>query len=136
VITILAFAILATPALAIDAEAPPTLPVEVIDGIWAVAVATPLGFLVAFFTCLAGYASKTPPEQFKLDHFLYTALISVVVGAIFMFSGLPNQSIATFVLTWLGDGFITWYIWKLTKIFAGIITKHFIPAPTGPPTTT
>jgi hypothetical protein len=124
---------LAVPAFAADAEAPPALPIEVINGIWALAVATPLGFLVAFFTCLAGYASKTPPEQFKLDHFLYTAIISVSIGAIFMFSGLPQTSIAVFVVTWIADGYVTWYIWKATKIAAGIITKHFLPAAPGPP---
>jgi hypothetical protein len=135
VITLLALTMLAAPAFAVDAETPPALPIEVINGIWAVAVATPLGFLVAFFTCLAGYASKTPPEQFKLDHFLYTAIISVSIGAIFMFSGLPQTSITIFVVTWFANGYITWYIWKATKIAAGIITNHFIPTPTGPPTT-
>lgn len=127
---------LAYPAFAAEAEeVPPEIPYEVIKGIWSVAIATPMGFIIAFFTCLAGYLSKTPPENFKLDHFLYTALISVIIGSIFMFSGLPQQSAAIFVVTWLADGFISWYVWKGTKIFAAIITKRFLPTPEGPPTT-
>jgi len=126
---------LAYPAFAAEAETPPEMPVEAINAIWSVAIATPVGFFIAFLTCLAGYASKTPPEKFRLDHFLYTAIITVCIGAIFMYSGLPQQSVAIFVVTWLGTGYIAWYIWKGSQIFATIITKHFLPTPEGPPTT-
>jgi len=133
---ILVLAALACPAFAAEAaDVPPEIPIEAIKAIWAFAIATPMGFLMAFLTCLAGYASKTPPENFKLDHFLYTALISIIIGSIFLYSGLPQQSATIFVVTWLADGFISWYVWKGTKIFATIITKHFIPTPEGPPTT-
>ena len=132
---ILVLAALACPAFAAEAaDVPPEIPIEAIKAIWAFAIATPMGFLMAFLTCLAGYASKTPPENFKLDHFLYTALISIIIGSIFLYSGLPQQSATIFVVTWLADGFISWYVWKGTKIFAAIITKRFLPAPEGPPT--
>ena len=137
VIMLLALTALAGPVLAAEAaDVPPEIPIEAIKAIWAFAIATPMGFLMAFLTCLAGYASKTPPEDFRLDCFLYMALISIIIGAIFMYSGLPQQSAAIFVMTWLGNGFITWYVWKGTKIFAAIITKRFLPTPEGPPTTT
>ena len=133
---ILVLAALACPAFAAEAaDVPPEIPIEAIKAIWAFAIATPMGFLMAFLTCLAGYASKTPPENFKLDHFLYTALISIIIGSIFLYSGLPQQSATIFVVTWLADGFISWYVWKGTKIFATIITKRILPAPEGPPTT-
>lgn len=128
---------LAYPAFAAEAQdVPPEIPIEAIKAIWATAIATPMGFLMAFLACIAGYASKTKPEDFKLDYFLYTSFISIIIGAIFMYSGLPQQSATIFVVTWLADGFISWYIWKGTKIFAIIIAKRFLPTPAGPPTTT
>jgi hypothetical protein len=47
----------------------------------------PIALLIAFLTCLAGYLSKTPPEQFKLANFLFTLLISVTIGTLTLMFG-------------------------------------------------
>jgi putative Mn2+ efflux pump MntP len=87
---------------------------------------------MALITSLAGYFSKTAPEDFKLENFLFTALISFVIGFLSMYAGWSYNNIEL----WLANGFLTWYLWKIAKILARIITKKFMPA-TGPnpPTT-
>jgi hypothetical protein len=110
---------------------PPELPFEVMHGIWALAVATPISLIIAFINCIAGYFSKTGPEDFKLEYFIYTILISLVIGLLTVYMGWSY----TMIETWLANGFLTWYIWKGTKIIAGAIAKHanWTPQPTGPP---
>jgi len=98
---------------------PPELPIQVIHGIWALAVATPIGLVIAFFNCLAGYLSKTSPENFKLENFIYTVLISLVIGFLTVYAGWTY----TMVEMWLANGFLTWYIWKMASILARIIAK-------------
>lgn len=122
---------MAAPAFAQEAETPPQVPYEWIYAIWTLAKVTPIAIITALATVLAGYLSKTPPESFKLDHFVFTVLISFIIGALTMFGGWNY----TLLQQWLANGFITWYLWKVAKILAGIIAKKGIftlPA-TGPP---
>jgi hypothetical protein len=93
---------------------PPEVPPQVIHGIWALAQATPIALFLAFVNCLAGYLSKTQPENFKLDNFIYTALISLVIGFLTIYAGWTYSMIQT----WFANGFLTWYLWKVAKIMA------------------
>jgi hypothetical protein len=87
---------------------------------------------MALITSLAGYFSKTAPEDFKLENFLFTTLISFLVGFLSIYAGWSYSQVEL----WLANGFLTWYIWKLAKILARTITKKFVPATgPGPPTT-
>ena len=88
-------------------------------GIWAAAKAAPVAIVMALITSLAGYFSKTAPENFKLENFLFTILISFLVGVLSIYAGWSYASIGL----WLANGFLTWYIWKLARILTGIITK-------------
>ena len=121
---------LAAPVLAQE-ETPPEVSTEWIYAVWAIAKATPIALLIAFATVLVGYLSKTPPEKFKLDHFIFTLLISLTIGILTIWAGWSY----TLIQQWLANGFLTWYIWKVAKILAGIITKKGIfTTATGPPT--
>lgn len=95
-------------------SAPPEVPYDWIYGIWTTAKATPIAILVALATCLAGYLSKTPAEQFRLESFVFTVLISLVIGFLTLYAGWTYAT----VQMWLANGFLTWYIWKLAKIIA------------------
>jgi hypothetical protein len=124
---VLAFAV---PVMA--QEAPPEVPLEWAHGIWAAAKAAPVAIVIALITSLAGYFSKTAPETFKLENFLFTTLISFLVGFLSIYAGWSYSQIEL----WLANGFLTWYIWKLAKILAKTITKKLSPTPaTGPLTT-
>jgi glycopeptide antibiotics resistance protein len=86
---------------------------------------------------MVGYLSKTPPEDFKLEYFLFTILISFIVamGTTFL------HWTYTDIQTWLANGFVTWYIWKGATIIAKILRKQTAIATNsaatgpGPPTT-
>jgi len=112
-------------------ETPPEVPIEWIHGLWAVAKAVPIAFVTTFAVVIAGYLSKTAPRDFKLENFIYTLLISLTIGILTLFAGWTYAD----VQQWLATGFITWYIWKVAKILAGIIAKklNWAPTPTGPP---
>jgi hypothetical protein len=119
---------LAAPVMAAE-EAPPEVPLEWVHGIWAAAKAAPVAIVMALITSLAGYFSKTAPENFKLENFLFTTLISFLIGLLSIYAGWSYASIEL----WLANGFLTWYIWKLAKILARTITKRFSHTPaTGP----
>jgi type IV secretory pathway VirB2 component (pilin) len=113
-------------------ETPPEMPLQWIQGVWTAAKATPIALVIALITCLAGYFSKTGPEDFKLENFLFTVLISFTVGFLSIYAGWSYANIQL----WLANGFLTWYLWKIAKILARIITKKFVlTAGPGPPAT-
>lgn len=118
-------------------EAPPEVPYDAMHALYAVGQAAPMAFLMAFLTCLAGYGSKTKPEEFKLANFIYTALISLAIGTITTFAGLTTESAKAWITMWIANGFLTWYVWKVAKIIANWITKNgrFALPATGPPAT-
>jgi len=131
VISALLVLALAFPVMAAE-EAPPEVPLEWLHGIWAAAKATPIAIIMALITSLAGYFSKTAPENFKLENFLFTTLISFLVGFLSIYAGWSYASIEL----WLANGFLTWYIWKLAKILTRTITKKLSAIPTTSPPTT
>ena len=101
------------------------------------AEATPEGLIIGFVSALAGYFSSNPPEDFSLPKFLYTALISAVIGFLSLYMGWDYTAITT----WLANGFVTWYLWKASNIIANYITSHLsqtttASSATGPPATT
>lgn len=127
----LATQVLASPVLAVE-EPPPEVSLQWIQGVWTAAKATPIALVIALITCLAGYFSKTGPEEFKLESFLFTVLISFTVGFLSIYAGWSYTNIQL----WLANGFLTWYLWKIAKILARIITKKFVlTTGPGPPTT-
>lgn len=136
VMALLAASTAITVVTAQEQETPPEMPYEAVHALYAVAVATPTGFIIAFFTSVAGYFSKTKPEKFKLENFLYTALISIAIGTITVYSGLPQQNAMILITTWLANGYVTWYIWKLSRIVVRTLAKKGVWTPqlTGPPT--
>jgi hypothetical protein len=107
---------------------------EWIHAVWAAVKATPVGVLVALVTSLAGYLSKTPGENFKLENFAFTAIISFLIGLLTVYGGWTYAQVEL----WLANGFLTWYIWKVAKIIAKKLSWTRQPAPTtgpGLPTT-
>jgi hypothetical protein len=114
-------------------EAPPEVPLQWVHGIWAAAKAAPVAIIMALITSLAGYFSKTAPEDFKLENFLFTTFISFAIGFLSIYAGWSYSNIEL----WLANGFLTWYIWKLARILARIITKKFalVTGPGSPATT-
>jgi len=122
----------AAPVSFAQEETPPEVPYQLIHGMWTAVQTMPIALGIAFATCLVGYLSKTPPEQFKLSHFLYTAIISFTIGFLTIYAGWTYSQIEL----WLANGFLTWYIWKLANIIANAITKKQIATPaTSPPET-
>jgi hypothetical protein len=83
--------------------------------------AAPIALVIAFLSSLAGYLSSTPPESFSLAKFLYTALISAIVGFLTLYA---HWNYAT-IQVWLANGFITWYIWKASNITAQFVISRF-----------
>jgi hypothetical protein len=135
----LTLAIFAAPAFAqaetVTDEVPPPIEYGAIQAVYALGIATPMGFFIAFLTCMAGYASKMSPEKFKVENLIYTALISIVIGFITTYAGLTGLNAAT-AIAWLANGYITWYIWKISRIAAKTLTKKgiFTQPQIGPPT--
>jgi hypothetical protein len=80
----------------------------------AVGYALPVALLVGLLTCLLGYLKATPPEQFKLENFIYTALISLIVGVATLYGGWTYVQVEE----WLGNGALTIYIYWVAKIIA------------------
>jgi hypothetical protein len=108
------------------------VPTEWIYGVWAAVKAAPIAIVVALVTCLAGFLSKTPPENFSLSKFIATAFISLLIGFLTVFAGWNY----TMVQEWFANGFMPWYIWKAAEIVARIIGKKFsLASNTQPPTT-
>jgi hypothetical protein len=93
---------------------PPEEPYDWIHGIWVAARATPIAVILALLNCIAGYLSKTPAEKFKLENFVYTALISFTIGVGTLYAGWSYSTIQL----WFANGFLTWYLWKVSEIIA------------------
>ena len=104
--------------------APPPFNFASMQTISTLGLSVPVALVVAIVSCLAGYLAQNPPEQFSLAKFLYTFLVSTIVG---FFTIVMGWSYST-VLPWLANGFITWYLWKASNILASYITSHFSPA--------
>ncbi len=75
-------------------------------------------FSKVFATVAAGYLSKTKPKNL-LENFIFTLLISLTIETLTVYAGWTYAQIEL----WLANGFLTWYIWKLSTILVKIIAK-------------
>ena len=91
----------------------------------------PIAILMGLVTSLLGYLKQTPPEQFELEKFLATAIISVLIGILTLGFGWDY----TTAQEWLGNGAITLYIYWIAKIIAIRIGWIKLPQPTPTPQT-
>ena len=122
---------LATPVLA-EGETAPAVPFQAIYEAFAkVGYAAPVAVLVGLVTSLLGFLSKTSPEAFKLDHFIYTALISLVIGVATVAGGW-NYVIFE---QWLANGSLTIWLYWIAKIVAKRLgwAQVALAAGAGPP---
>jgi hypothetical protein len=123
---------LAAPVLAVEneTEVAPAVPFEAIYEAFAkVGYAAPVAVLVGLVTSLLGYMSKTSPEAFKLDHFIYTAIISLVIGVATVAGGW-NYVIME---QWLANGSLTIWLYWIAKIVAKRLGWNVVSAVAGPP---
>jgi len=130
----LAFALLITALTCVpvwaqnENESTPALGFQPIYEVFkALGYASPIAIIMGIFTCLLGYFKQTPPEQFDLAKFLYTALISLIIGIATIYGGWTY----TEVQEWLANGALTLYIYWIAKVIAKKL--GWMPA-TGPPT--
>jgi hypothetical protein len=103
---------------------PPPFDFASLQTIQTLGLSVPVALVVAIVSCLAGYLAQTPPESFSLAKFLYTFMVSVIVGFFTIVMGWDYSTL----LPWLANGFITWYLWKASNILASYITSRFSPA--------
>lgn len=95
--------------------------------------AAPIALLMGLFTCFLGYLKATPPEDFSLTAFIYTALISLIIGIATIYGGWTYAEIEQ----WLGNGALTLYLYWIAKIIAkklGWATQISPTTGPGPPT--
>jgi len=137
VVLALAVLFVAIPVFAQDGDVSPEVPLSWIHEVWVtVTRTTPIALVTAFVTCLWGYLSKTDPEKFRLDYFVYTILISFTIGVVTVAAKWDYAAIEQ----WLANGFATWWIWKTARIIAKKLgwqaqVSHPATGP-GPPTPT
>ena len=94
-----------------------------------VGYAAPIALLMGLFTCFLGYLKATPPEDFSLTAFIYTALISLIIGVATIYGGWTYAQIEQ----WLGNGALTLYLYWIAKIIAKKL--GWVAPATGPPAT-
>jgi len=91
--------------------------------------AAPIAVLVGLVTCIFGYLKSTPPEEFKLVEFIYTFLISLIIGIATIYGGWTYAQISE----WLANGCLSVWLYWIAKIIAKKLS--WIPKATGPPAT-
>jgi len=96
----------------------------------SIGYAAPVAVLVGLVTCIFGYLKSTPPEEFKLVEFIYTALISLIIGIATIYGGWTYAQISE----WLANGCLSIWLYWIAKIIAKKLS--WIPQATGPPATT
>lgn len=98
-----------------DAAVPVTPALQPIYDVFkAIGYSMPIAVIMGLFTCLLGYLKQTPPEQFTLAKFIYTALISLIIGIATIYGGWTYAQ----VQEWLANGALTLYIYWIAKVIA------------------
>jgi hypothetical protein len=95
----------------------------------SIGYAAPIAVLVGLVTCIFGYLKSTPPEEFKLVQFIYTFLISLIIGIATIYGGWTYAQISE----WLANGCLSVWLYWGAKIIAKKLS--WIPRATGPPAT-
>jgi hypothetical protein len=115
-----------------------TVPTTVFQPIYdifkTIGYAAPVALLMGLVTCFLGYLKATPPEDFSLTAFIYTALISLIIGIATIYGGWTYAEIEQ----WLGNGALTLYLYWIAKIIAkklGWATQISSATGAGPPAT-
>ena len=80
----------------------------------ALGYAAPIALIMGLVTSLLGYLRETPPENFELAKFLYTALISLIIGVATIYGGWTYAQ----VQEWLANGCLTLYLYWVAKVIA------------------
>jgi len=80
----------------------------------AIGYATPVALIMGLVNSLLGYLKSTPPESFDLTHFVFTALISLIIGIATIYGGWSY----TEVQEWLANGSLTLYLYWISKVIA------------------
>jgi len=125
-VAMLAFAV---PVVVVFAQEP--VPEAPLEGFFTnMAKVLPIAILMGLVTSMLGYLKQTPPEQFELDKFLATAMISVLMGILTLGFGWDY----TVAEQWLANGAITLYIYWIAKIIAIRIGWIKLPQPQPQPT--
>jgi len=99
----------------------------------AIGYAAPIAVLVGLVTCIIGYLKSTPPEEFKLVEFIYTVLISLIIGIATIYGGWTYTEISE----WLANGCLSVWLYWIAKIIAkklGWAIQQISPGAGSPPT--
>ena len=80
----------------------------------AIGYATPVALIMGLVNSLLGYLKSTPPESFDLTHFVFTALISLIIGIATIYGGWSYAE----VQEWLANGSLTLYLYWISKVIA------------------
>jgi len=99
----------------------------------SVGYAAPVAIMVGLTTCLLGYMKQATPQNFKLEEFISTALISLIIGIATIYGGWAYTDIAQ----WLGNGGLTVWVYWAAKITAKKLWPSLTVTATdaGPPKT-
>lgn len=95
----------------------------------SIGYAAPIAVLVGLITCILGYLKSIPPEEFSLTAFIYTALISLIIGIATIYGGWTYAQISE----WLANGCLSIWLYWIAKIIAKKLS--WIPQAIGPPAT-
>jgi len=89
------------------------------------AKALPVALMMGLLTSVLGYLKQTSPEDFELDKFLATALISLILSILTIGFGWDYATAEE----WLANGAITLYIYWFAKIIAIRVGWLKLPEP-------
>jgi len=92
------------------AQVEPENPVA--DFLGAIGDMVPPAFVIAFMTSMLGYLRNTPPEEFAIEKFLTTLIMSILIGVVTSLTGWDY----TTVQTWLANAGITVWAYWLMKV--------------------
>lgn len=129
-ITALALLVSTLPLVLAQDETPPATSLEPIyEAFKAAGRAAPIAVIMGLCTCVLGYLKQTTPTDFKIVNFVYTFLMSLIIGVATIYGGWTYLEITE----WLANGCLTLWIYWLAKIIAKKL--QWAPIPTGPPAT-
>ena len=94
------------------AQEPDTAPLQ--DFFSSIGLVIPIAVVVGMVNSILGYLRSTPPEEFELDKFLATIIISLLIGIVSIGLGWTYEQAEQ----WLANGAVTLYVYWIAKIIA------------------